>query len=203
MKTIARNRTKLINEVFATATCIAFDYENGYSGVLVSTEVARKEYERFSSAKLFDLGDGKYRVKVDRRCWYNLDTNTRPAPVAQVVEEQPAAQEPLVVPAHGTVEQRRALGESRVTLDGEPALISGFRMAFATIQSNDQDVEFSWESVAHVVACGGNFFSNPDKARAARKPKSAREIRIAAIQDALGSADSATLAKIAELLKLT
>lgn len=203
MKTIARNRTKLINEIFATATCIAFDDIEGYRGVPVSAEVARKELDRFSSAKLVDLGDGKYRVRVTPRCWYNLDTNTQKAPVAKVVEEQPAAPESLVVPAHATVAQRRTLGDTRVTLDGKPARITGFRMAFATIQSNEQDVEFSWESVAHVVACGGNFFSNPDKAREARRVKSAREIRIAAIQGALESADSATLAKIAELLKLT
>lgn len=204
MKTIARNRTKLINKIFATAvTCTIHELAGGFRAVPVEAQKARETFDRYSSAKLIDDGNGIYRVRVAGDLWYNLDTNAQEAPVAKVVEEQPvAAQGPLVVPAHSSVEQRRALGDARVTLDGKPARITGFRMAFATIQSDDDSVEFSWEAVAHIVATGGDFFSNPDKARAARKPKSARENRIAAIQGALGSADSATLAKIAELLKL-
>lgn len=115
---------------------------------------------------------------------------------------KPAEGQPAAIPAHSTVAERRALGENRVTLDDKPARITGFLMDFPHIQSDDQSVEFAWETVANVVAQGGNFFSSPDKARAARKPKSARENRIAQIRDSLESADNATLAKIAELLKL-
>lgn len=76
-----------------------------------------------------------------------------------------------VLPAHETYEQRRDLGDVRVTLDGKPARITGFRMPFAQIQSNDESIEFAWQTVARVVATGGEFYSDPMKARAARKAK--------------------------------
>jgi hypothetical protein len=205
VKTIARNRTKLINQIFASVqACTVHELADGFRAIPAEAQKAREVFDRYSSTKLIDEEDGTYRVRVTGNLWICLDTNAQAAPVAQAAEEQPAAtQEPLVVPAHATAEQRRALGDTRVTLDGKPARITGFLMPFAQVQSNDDSVEFAWGTVAHVVATsGGNFFSSPDKARAARRVKSARENRIAAIQASLESADDATLAKIAELLKL-
>lgn len=109
---------------------------------------------------------------------------------------------PVTLPPHNTIAARRMLGETRVTLDGKPARITGFLSSFAQIQSDDSSVEFAWQSVAHVVATGGEFFSDPAKARKARKAKHnpKRTRLIEAIQQKVEGADSATLAKIAELL---
>jgi hypothetical protein len=65
------------------------------------------------------------------------------------------------LPAHETVEQRCALGDIRVTLDGKPARITGFRMPFAQVQGGGESVEFAWRTVARVVQSGGNFKSAP------------------------------------------
>lgn len=75
------------------------------------------------------------------------------------------------LPLHETYEQRRDLGDTRVTLDGKPARITGFRLPFAWIQSNDDTVEFAWSTVARVVANDREFFTDFNKARAARKAK--------------------------------
>lgn len=79
------------------------------------------------------------------------------------------------LPPYQTYEDRRNLGDIRVTLDGKPARITGFRLQFAWIQSNDDTVEFCWKTVARVVANGGNFRSGkeePKKPARQRKPKS-------------------------------
>jgi hypothetical protein len=46
-----------------------------------------------------------------------------------------------------------------VWLDGEPAKIIGFANGFATVRSASKSFEWSWTSVAHIVANGGHFES--------------------------------------------
>lgn len=78
------------------------------------------------------------------------------------------------LPLHETYEQRRDLGDTRVTLDGKPARITGFRLPFAWIQSNDDMVEFAWSTVVRGVANGGNFRSGKEEPKVQprqRKPK--------------------------------
>ena len=59
-----------------------------------------------------------------------------------------------------TDEQRRELIQSRVTLDGRPASISGRQQQFATVAAIDGTylaVEFCWSTVARIVARDGQF----------------------------------------------
>jgi hypothetical protein len=81
-----------------------------------------------------------------------------PVAVEYTVEQKPVVGELL---PHETVEQRRALGDIRVTLDGKPARITGFRMPFAQVQGGGESVEFAWRTVVRVVQSGGNFKSAP------------------------------------------
>ena len=57
-------------------------------------------------------------------------------------------------------DQRRAVYSGlSVTLDGEPAKIIGFANGFATVRSASKSFDWSWTSVAHIVAAGGHFES--------------------------------------------
>jgi hypothetical protein len=58
-----------------------------------------------------------------------------------------------------TPERRRELCAERVTLDGRPATISGYSQPFAMVRSLDgkSGAEWSWETVARIVANGGAF----------------------------------------------
>lgn len=62
---------------------------------------------------------------------------------------------------HPTLEQRRALCEARVTLNGADARISGSRHEFATVRDTRTGLgcEWSWETVARIVASHSNFTS--------------------------------------------
>lgn len=104
MKTIARNRTKLINEIFAAAvTCTAHETTSSSDADPdadpVEAQRVREFFDDCPLAKLVDDEDGTFRVFVTHnpRSWFRLDTNAQPAPVAKPVEEQPAAQEPLAL----------------------------------------------------------------------------------------------------------
>jgi hypothetical protein len=48
-----------------------------------------------------------------------------------------------------------------VTLDGKPAVISGYKMPFATVTqlSTGLSAEWSWEAVERIVTKGGDFQS--------------------------------------------
>lgn len=73
------------------------------------------------------------------------------------------------LPGYSTYEERRTLGDAIVMLDGKRARITGFRLPFAQIQGGGESVEFSWETVAHIVTnSGGEFYSDFDKARKGR-----------------------------------
>lgn len=60
-----------------------------------------------------------------------------------------------------TTEQKYALIEAPVTLDGKPAKISGALKQVATVAAlpDGLAIEFSWQAVARIVASGGNFKS--------------------------------------------
>ncbi|KMV19651.1 hypothetical protein ACT17_06340 [Mycolicibacterium conceptionense] len=59
-------------------------------------------------------------------------------------------------------EQRKALCDTPVTLDGEPAKISGWALPFAKVHRRDGrggEVEFAWSTAARIVELGGRFSS--------------------------------------------
>lgn len=60
-----------------------------------------------------------------------------------------------------TLEERRALAAMPVTLDGEPAVISGVLCPFASVRQvrTGQGFDWNWDAVARVVAAGGDFRS--------------------------------------------
>lgn len=60
-----------------------------------------------------------------------------------------------------TIEERIALCDAHVTLDGQPAYVSGYELAFARVRlaANGLGAEWSWETVARIVANGGRFAS--------------------------------------------
>lgn len=57
--------------------------------------------------------------------------------------------------------ERRDLCDAEVTLDGKRAKISGYRNEFATVTAlpGGPGYEWSWTSVAYIVARGGAFKS--------------------------------------------
>lgn len=59
-----------------------------------------------------------------------------------------------------TIERRRELVDTDVTLDGEPALINGLRCTFATVRylRNGVGCEFAWETVEHIITTGNGEF---------------------------------------------
>ncbi len=60
-----------------------------------------------------------------------------------------------------SIEERRRLCEAKVTLDGQPAVIAGVRCKFATVAQVPEGLsyEWSWDTVARIVARGGQFKS--------------------------------------------
>lgn len=72
------------------------------------------------------------------------------------------------MPEHNTpltrevLEKRSGLCHTKpVTLNGKPAVISGYRNPFAAViqLSTGLSAEFSWEAVERIVAKGGEFKS--------------------------------------------
>jgi hypothetical protein len=55
--------------------------------------------------------------------------------------------------------QRAALCHEDVTLNGQPATIAGCRNPYATVAQlpSGLALEWSWETVARIVAAGGDF----------------------------------------------
>lgn len=59
-----------------------------------------------------------------------------------------------------TIEQRRELCSAAVTLDGEPARITGAALPFAKVSTaTNGGYEWAWPTVARIVANGGAFKS--------------------------------------------
>lgn len=56
----------------------------------------------------------------------------------------------------------RCHSDAPMTIDGEPATISGAFLRFASVRRRDGkggDVTYSWEAAARIVARGGQFIS--------------------------------------------
>lgn len=55
--------------------------------------------------------------------------------------------------------ERIALCSTKVTLNGKPAIITGYRTQFATVRTLDGTMrgEWAWETVKHIVDNGGHF----------------------------------------------
>jgi hypothetical protein len=64
-------------------------------------------------------------------------------------------------PDPGTLDGRRELCAARVTLNGEPAAISGARHDYAMVRqlASGLGAEWAWPTVARIVAAGGEFRS--------------------------------------------
>lgn len=60
-----------------------------------------------------------------------------------------------------TQQEKEALIDAPCTLDGEPALVCGRLMQFATIAALNGHgyVEFAWNTVARILSNGGDFQS--------------------------------------------
>ena len=61
-----------------------------------------------------------------------------------------------------TEDQRRALCAAKVTLNGQPAAVSGWRAAHARVTdyATGLGAEWSWDAVAHVVEHNDGAFSS-------------------------------------------
>lgn len=58
------------------------------------------------------------------------------------------------------LDRRRDLCAKRVTLNGQPAVISGAKLPFATVLTLDPcglACEFAWSTVDRIIANGGQF----------------------------------------------
>jgi len=69
------------------------------------------------------------------------------------------------MPTHGGLddEQRQKLCQAAVTLDGEPARISGWANSFAAVSRTDGrggHVDFAWATAAHIVAHRNGAFQS-------------------------------------------
>ena len=72
-RTIAKNRTKKIAEIFENATaCTAYTLDNGFTGHVCEKKWALKALNDFSFAKLRDKGNGHFSVNVHSNSWYEL-----------------------------------------------------------------------------------------------------------------------------------
>ena len=73
MKTIAKNRTKKIEEIFTQATiCHVYTLDNCFIGDNCEPRYALEALRKFNFAKLRDMGDGTYHVDVHSNRWYEL-----------------------------------------------------------------------------------------------------------------------------------
>lgn len=62
---------------------------------------------------------------------------------------------------HPTSAQKIAMTKIKITLNGEPAVLSGIRNQFATVTQSRTGLkaEWSWEAVRNVIRKGGRFES--------------------------------------------
>lgn len=71
MKTIARNRTKHIEKIFANATDIKIcdpvngDRVMGDAGVMSAVNFLRSDFENFKTARLVDCGDRNFQLIIN------------------------------------------------------------------------------------------------------------------------------------------
>jgi hypothetical protein len=75
IKTIAKNRTKLIDRIFEESTrCIVFTLDDGFIGRDVESKYAREALTTFPFAKLTtDLDEsGTFTVQIHSNKWYDI-----------------------------------------------------------------------------------------------------------------------------------
>jgi hypothetical protein len=76
MKTIGRNRTKAIEMIFTNATeCRAYTLSNGFLGHDCEVKFARQAFEQANHAKLQDMGNGRFCVRMHSNCWYEFKSH--------------------------------------------------------------------------------------------------------------------------------
>lgn len=74
MKTIAKNRTKLVNEIFGRAVNpVVLCLGNGFCEEDCSLEVIRKALDESPRTKLRQLGEKTYQVQVHSNLWYRFE----------------------------------------------------------------------------------------------------------------------------------
>ena len=79
---------------------------------------------------------------------------------AQALVKQAATD--IIATRHGlTEDQRYDLANTPVTLNGEPAQIAGVKLPFAGVRNlkTGESYQWAWETVARIVANGGDFRS--------------------------------------------
>jgi hypothetical protein len=67
----------------------------------------------------------------------------------------------MAITDYPTLDERMALCEAKVTLNGKPAWISGARLRFAAVtdRKTGLSAEWAWPTVARIVARDGAFES--------------------------------------------
>ena len=74
MKTIAKNRKKLIDEIFSKATnSFSYRLDNGFTPSPVDPKYAREALDKYSFSKLYCSGT-HYTVHVHSNSWYEFDS---------------------------------------------------------------------------------------------------------------------------------
>lgn len=72
-KTIAKNRKKFIDEIFAKGTgFLCFSLDNYFRGTEVSGEFVKEELFADYDTKLRTNGEGRYKVRVHSNLWYEF-----------------------------------------------------------------------------------------------------------------------------------
>lgn len=110
---------------------------------------------------------------LDGQMVLHVDTNTAPlraiylndrlifgTDAADQEESLTAAKRQEMVIAPLTITDKQVLTAAAVTLNGEPAYVSGIHNEYASVtQHTGLSVEFAWPTVARIVAAGGHFTS--------------------------------------------
>lgn len=75
MRTIPKNHTKIIADIFDRATSAkCYSLDGGFVGRDVEPEVVKRVLESGRMPKLVDMEDGTYKVRVHSNLWYEVDT---------------------------------------------------------------------------------------------------------------------------------
>ena len=87
MKTIAKNRTALIDRILNTARDFrCYSLDNGFRGelmdgragnIMAPADWMRKELREFSFAHLHSNGNGHYTVHVHSNLWFEFDSDVQ------------------------------------------------------------------------------------------------------------------------------
>jgi hypothetical protein len=76
-KTVAKNRTKLLDAIFARATgCKVYRLDDNFQGQPVDAKWARQALAA-RHARLTDCGNGRYNVYCHSNCWYEFTSTVQ------------------------------------------------------------------------------------------------------------------------------